>query len=174
MRSDKQMKRSRSILWIAFIVYLFAVFRLTIWKSWGGASYISQCYASFDSWKQEVLWNLNFMPFRFIFDVHGYTPVTWCKNVIGNILLFVPAGPFLLYLFPKVRAWSFKKYALIMAAAIAGIESFQLFFMCGHCDIDDLVLNLFGACLGFQVTKQVLKMKGISNEQVPVDRPDPF
>jgi len=158
MESEKQIKRSRFTLWIAFIMYLFAACRLIIWKSWGGFSYISQCYASFDNWKQEISWNLNLIPFRFIFDINGYTFITWCKNVIGNMLLFVPVGFFLLRLFPKVRAWSFKKYAFIMAAIIIGIELFQLFFMCGHCDIDDLILNLSGACLGFQAAKQVLKM----------------
>ncbi len=68
-------------------------------------------------------------------------------------------GFFLLCLFPNVREWSLKKYTFVMAAMIIGIELFQLFFMCGHCDIDDFVLNLSGACLGFQVTKQALKMK---------------
>ncbi len=163
MKSVKQMKLLKFILWTAFIIYLFIAFRLIIWKSWGGFSYISQCYVSLDIWKQEILWSLNLMPLRFLFDIHGYTLITWCKNVIGNIVLFVPAGFFLLCLFPNVRVWSFKKYTFIMAAVIIGIELFQLFFMCGHCDIDDLILNLSGACLGFFVTKQVFKMKGILN-----------
>ncbi len=164
MKSEKQMKLLRFILWTAFIIYLFIAFRLIIWKSWGGFSYISQCYVSFDSWKQEILWSLNLMPLRFLFDIHGYTLITWCKNVIGNIVLFVPIGSFLLCLFPNVRLWSFKKYTFIMAAVIIGIELFQLFFMCGHCDIDDLILNLLGACLGFKAMKQAFKMKGILNE----------
>jgi len=164
MKSEKQRKRFQVILWIAFIMYIFAVYRFIIWKSWSGFSYISQCYASFNSWRQEVLWNLNLMPFRFVFDMQGYTLAAWCKNVMGNIILFVPMGFFLLCLFPAVRTWSFRKYTCIMAGIIAGIELFQLFFMCGHCDIDDFLLNLLGACLGFQVTKQALKIKGILNE----------
>ncbi len=163
MKSEKQIKLLRFILWTAFIIYLFIAFRLIIWKSWGGFSYISQCYVSFDSRKQEILRSLNLMPFRFLFDIHGYTLITWCKNVIGNIVLFVPIGSFLLCLFPNVRLWSFKKYTFIMAAVIIGIELFQLFFMCGHCDIDDLILNLSGACLGFKAIKQAFKMRGILN-----------
>jgi len=161
---SKKVKLFKFLLWIAFIMYLFAAFHLIIWKSWGGFSYISQCYASFDNWKQEILWNLNLMPFRFIFDIHGYTLITWCKNVIGNIILFIPMGFFLLCLFHKVRIWSFKKYTFIMSAIIIGIELFQLFLMCGHCDIDDFMLNLLGVCLGYKVTKQALKMKGILNK----------
>lgn len=163
MRSEKQIKLFKFILWIAFILYLFVVCRLIIWKSWGGFSYIAQCYASLDDWKQEISWNLNLVPFRFLFDIQGYTPITWCKNVIGNIILFIPVGFFLLCLFPNVSVWRFKKYTFMMAAIIIGIELFQLFLMCGHCDIDDFMLNLLGACLGFQVTKQALKMKGILN-----------
>ncbi len=157
MSSKKQTSALKRVLWIAFLIYIFAAFRLIVWKSWGGVSYISQCYASFDSWRREVSWNLNLVPFRFIFDIQGYTPVTWFKNVIGNIILFVPAGFFPLCLFPKVRAWDLKKYIFAMASAIAGIELFQLFFMCGHCDIDDFLLNLSGACLGFVVSRQILK-----------------
>ncbi len=70
----------------------------------------------------------------------------------------------MLCLFPEVRVWGFKKYTFIMAAIIIGIEAFQLFFMCGHCDIDDFMLNLLGVCLGFMVTEQALKMKGILNK----------
>jgi len=43
-----------------------------------------------------------------------------------------------------------------MAILIIGIELLQLLLMCGSCDIDDLILNLCGACLGFAVTKQVM------------------
>lgn len=156
MKSKKLLK---IILWTAFIMYIFAVYRLIIWKSWGGFSYISQCYASFDDWKKEILWSLNVIPFRFLFDIQGYTPITWCKNVIGNMVLFIPMGFFLICLFPKVRAWSFKRYLFTITAIIVGIELFQLFLMCGHCDIDDLILNLSGACLGFQVTKQAWSQK---------------
>jgi len=148
-------KTIKVFLWIAFIIYLFIDYRLIIWKSWGGVSYISSVYASFDNWKQEILWNLNLIPFRFIFDAQGYTFITWCKNVIGNVILFVPIGFFLPHLFPKVRVWSFKKYVFAMIAVIIGIELFQLFSMCGNCDIDDLILNLTGACLGFWATRQV-------------------
>ncbi len=140
-------------------MYIFAVYRLIIWKSWGGFSYISQCYAGFDDWKREILWSLNVIPFRFLFDIQGYTAITWCKNVIGNMVLFIPMGFFLLCLFPKVRVWSFKRYLFTMTAIIIGIELFQLFLMCGHCDIEDLILNLSGACLGFQVTKRAWSQK---------------
>ena len=160
MKSKQVLRPLKFILWILFILYIFTAYRLIIWKGWGGLAYISQCYASIDIWKQEVLWNLNLVPLRFVFDVHGYTFITWCKNVIGNIILFIPMGFFLPCLFPKVRVWSMKKYIFAMAALIIGIEVFQLFFMCGHCDIDDLILNLSGACLGFAATRRALKMKG--------------
>ncbi len=161
MKSEKLINPTKIILWFAFIIYILIVYRLIIWKGWGGFSYIFQCYSSFENWKQEILWNLNLKPFRFVFDIHGYTYTTWFKNIIGNIILFLPMGSFLLCLFPKCRVWSFKKYIFTMTAIIIGIELFQLFFMCGHCDIDDFILNLFGACLGFKVTKQMLETKGI-------------
>ena len=159
MKSNRTLKSLKIVLWILFILYIFVVYRLIIWKGWGGFSYIAQCYGSIDIWKQSVLWSLNIVPLRFIFDVSGYTPVTWCKNVIGNFILFIPMGFFTPCLFPKVRVWSIRKYVLAMAALIIGIEIFQLLFMCGQCDIDDVILNLSGACLGRAVTQQAFKMR---------------
>jgi len=154
MESEKRIKWFKIILWILFVIYIGMLYRLIIWKGWGGFSYLAQCYTSFDSWKQEIVWNLNLKPFRFIFAVQGYTPIAWVKNVIGNSILFFPMGFFLLCLFPKVRKWRVKKYVFTMAVVIIGIELFQLFFMCGHCDIDDLMLNLLGACLGFWTARK--------------------
>jgi len=164
MKQEKKINLFKIILWIAFIAYVLIAYHLIIGKSWGGFSYISQCYTSFDVWKQEVAWNLNFIPFRFIFDIQGYTIITWFKNVIGNIVLFIPVGFFLLCLFPNAREWSIKKYIFRIAFLIIGIELFQLFLMCGHCDIDDFILNLLGSYLGFMVTKRTLKMRGSSEE----------
>lgn len=155
----EQKKTSRTLLWIVFIVYFVLLFRLLILKSWGGFSYIAQCYADFDSWKQETLWRINIIPLNFIFAAPEYNFFTFCKNVIGNILLFLPLGFFLLYLSPKVRAWSVSRYFWIMAAVIFGVELAQLLLMCGQFDIHHFLLNLLGACLGYMAAKRIIKGK---------------
>lgn len=155
----QQKKTSSTLLWIVFIVYIVLLFRLLIWKGWGGSSYIAQCYADFDSWKQETLWRINVVPLRFIFAAPEFNIFTFFKNVIGNILLFLPMGFFLLYLSPRVQAWSFSKYIWLMAAVIFGVELTQLLLLCGHFDIHHFLLNLLGACLGYMAAKRLLKKK---------------
>ena len=68
-------------------------------------------------------------------------------NLIGNILLFIPGG----YLFPKLfpRLRPFWRFLLLSFALLLLIESAQLFSLRGRLDVDDLILNLFGLCLGY-------------------------
>jgi glycopeptide antibiotics resistance protein len=71
------------------------------------------------------------------------------QNFIGNILLFIPLGSFLLLLYRK------RLRTVIAMAFIASsfIELTQLFFsLFGYyrfIDIDDVLLNTFGACVGY-------------------------
>ena len=69
------------------------------------------------------------------------------RNLLGNIVLFIPLGYFL----PQVSARLRKFWLTFLAVAfiITTIELAQLFFMVGTCDIDDLILNLAGASLGY-------------------------
>ena len=68
-------------------------------------------------------------------------------NLIGNILLFIPGG----YLFPKLfpRLRPFWRFLLLSFAQLLLIEGAQLFSLRGRLDVDDLILNLFGLCLGY-------------------------
>lgn len=69
------------------------------------------------------------------------------RNLLGNIVLFIPLGYFL----PAVSASLRKFYLTFLSVVIiiTTIELAQLFFMVGTCDIDDLILNLLGASLGY-------------------------
>lgn len=68
-------------------------------------------------------------------------------NLLGNIILFVPLG-----LFPPLlwngmrRLW---KTALLAAGVMAAIELLQMLLLVGTCDVDDLILNVLGAALGY-------------------------
>lgn len=76
-------------------------------------------------------------------------------NITGNIGAFVPVGWFLPY-FRKVCR-KFKRFVLLVVVIITCIELLQWFTMTGSCDIDDLILNVMGACIGFGVYKIVEK-----------------
>ena len=69
------------------------------------------------------------------------------RNLLGNIVLFIPLGYFLPALSSSLR--KFYLTFLAVTIIITTIELTQLFFMVGTCDIDDLILNLLGASLGY-------------------------
>lgn len=138
--------------WVAlgtFLCYLVVVFLFVFYKGWGGVTFLRDNYASFDEWRNSISYGLNLVPLRFLFDVGGYTVRTWLINVCGNIALFIPMGIFLPVLFPKAKAWSWGQFVARAVLLIAAIELAQLLLMCGQGDIDDIILNVSGMCLGF-------------------------
>ena len=66
-------------------------------------------------------------------------------NLMGNICAFMPMALFLPLLFKKQS--KFKNFIITMIIIILGIESLQLITTSGRFDIDDLILNLFGAAI---------------------------
>lgn len=72
-------------------------------------------------------------------------------NLLGNFLLFMPMGIYLPLLFQKIR--SLVDFLLYMIPVLSLVELVQLLTKRGSFDIDDLILNLAGAILGFFVWK---------------------
>ena len=72
-------------------------------------------------------------------------------NLGGNILMFIPLGFFLPLLFPRLRKLG--KTLLATALIITTVEIIQLLTLVGSCDVDDLILNVLGAALGYALYK---------------------
>lgn len=70
-------------------------------------------------------------------------------NLAGNVVMFVPLGLFLPWIYPKLR--SLWRFLLAVIAIIIAVEAIQLFTLLGSCDVDDLILNVVGASVGFIV-----------------------
>ena len=66
-------------------------------------------------------------------------------NLIGNLAAFAPFALFLPLLFPAMKR--FWRFALVTCLAILLVECGQLVLGVGFLDVDDLILNLSGACL---------------------------
>ena len=111
------------------------------------------------SYDQQLLHNTNFDPFHTIGNYISVLTEPKKKHLLtesivnlgGNIFLFIPAG----WLFPKV--WPFLRKFFVFLAFCAGVillvEIIQLITLLGCFDVDDLILNLFGMCLGFALFK---------------------
>ena len=68
-------------------------------------------------------------------------------NIGGNIAMFVPLGFFLRVLFPKCR--SFPGCMGTVALIMSTVELCQLFTLRGFCEVDDVMLNVLGAAIGW-------------------------
>ena len=82
-----------------------------------------------------------------------YPNVLWTVvyNIGGNIVMFVPLGFFLRALFPGCR--SFLRCMGTVAVIMSVVELCQLFTLRGFCEVDDVMLNLLGAAIGWLMAK---------------------
>ena len=109
-----------------------------------------------EEWGRSMLegdYRYNLMPFREIrryLTYHsqiGPWRVFW--NLGGNVIGFVPYGALL----PAIRRkkMSFWKVALLSFELTLFIEISQLILRVGSCDVDDMILNTLGGCIGYGI-----------------------
>lgn len=70
-------------------------------------------------------------------------------NLFGNIIMFLPLGFFLPLLWQGLRKW-WKTWFLVLFIMTL-IEVTQALTLRGTCDVDDLILNLLGAAMGYAI-----------------------
>ena len=64
------------------------------------------------------------------------------KNLLGNLLPFIPFGFLLPIAYPRIKA-------LVGMFAVLFIEIFQYMTRLGSFDIDDIILNMVGVLSGY-------------------------
>jgi len=85
----------------------------------------------------------NWNNFKYIAEIGGFN---YFSNIFGNVLLFIPL-PVILKMYLKVY-----KFSIVLLVAILlsiTIESLQYILKVGVADIDDVILNSIGACVGY-------------------------
>ena len=92
----------------------------------------------------------NLVPFRTLRIQWHYLHTAWGRrNLLGNFLPFLPLGFLSPSAFPALsRPGRFFPFAL---AFLLFAELFQLVTHLGSFDVDDLLLNLLGAALGYRL-----------------------
>ena len=109
------------------------------------------------SYWQSVRDNYNLIPF---YTIDNYVNVivnypnsslfAHCLiNLVGNVVMFIPAGWLLPRLFKPMR--KFFRFLLTCLLSILAVEVFQLFTLLGSFDVDDIILNLVGMVLGYLI-----------------------
>ncbi len=135
----------RGTFFCFFLLYLAFLLQLTLFDAYFGRNGAAAVPA------------YNFMPLATISDYLGAlfagpagrrAAVT---NLLGNLAAFAPLAFFLPLLFARLR--SFPRFLLAAAAIVALVELAQLGLRVGVCDVDDLLLNVGGACLLFALLR---------------------
>jgi glycopeptide antibiotics resistance protein len=102
----------------------------------------------------------NFVPFTtigtYLLNIHNYNFDTWFYNTFGTMLLFMPIGILISFLFPKLK--SALSISVILMFSLA-IETIQYVTQFGVFDVDDIILNTLGGLLGVLVFSLVKKRK---------------
>lgn len=96
------------------------------------------------TYQDVISYGNNFIPFKELIRYRLGSDLFY-KNIIGNILLFMPYGFFASYYLKLDK----KKIALLLIFIMSiSIESVQL--LIGRCfDIDDILLNIMGGMIGY-------------------------
>ena len=141
----------RKMLWAAFSAYILLMLWLLFIRFRGVAvtDYLAQ-----------LTGRVNLIPFSSMGSMlralwhHPYPAVFWTVvyNIGGNIAMFVPLGFFLSTLFPKCRR--FWRCMGTVATIMSVVELCQLFTLRGFCEVDDVILNLIGAAIGWLAAKK--------------------
>ena len=140
------MNKSKRIK-IVFYIYIAIVIKVIIFKyPW------EDLKAIMDTWEKGVILEgldtANFTLFKTIKMYINYSyKLNSFENLVGNVVVFVPFG----FLLPYIQEKSRKLPVVVLNAFlfVLGIEVFQLFSAFGAFDVDDILLNCFGAVLGW-------------------------
>lgn len=105
------------------------------------------------SFIDEILKHSNFIPFKTIFgylsDIVSNNMSTGpIFNLLGNLIMCFPLG---VYLTVFLKKSNFKNILTFSTLIIFLLEFIQIILKKGHFDIDDLILNVIGACLGYLI-----------------------
>ena len=136
--------KTLKILWWVYIALLF-VFVVVKFK---GSFY--ELSDRVNTYSMQGSINYNLIPFRSMSaQIERITQWWALKNLLGNIIPFIPFG----FLLPV----TYKKFSSAISVFVIGlasillIESFQFFTKLGSFDVDDIILNMTGIVCGYVI-----------------------
>ncbi|WP_100012420.1 VanZ family protein [Lentibacillus sediminis] len=134
---------------VSFIIYLLALVMLLFLGSNRGHIWTDLSLLEY------IRNSSNFVPFKTIstylqaiFDgsMNFGIPL---RNLVGNLVMFLPMGIYLPFFINKINKKS--TFNITMVVVLFLIEAIQLVTRRGIFDIDDFILNMLGALIGFGI-----------------------
>ena len=145
-------KVAKAVLSISFVFYLLALIVLLFL---GNRGYIFADLSLIEYIKSSS--NFHHHPFKTIItyvkaildgSMNMDIPL---KNLFGNFLMFLPMGIYLPCLIKKTKKVSI--FLISMITLLFIIEVIQVITRRGSFDVDDFILNMLGAWIGFRIWK---------------------
>ena len=115
----------KEVLNLVFIIYILCLYYILTYQDSGTGA-------------------INLVPFHEMFR-YTFGSYKFMKNVVGNILLFVPFGFFVSYYLNTKKAITPAVISLIVSFSAEAIQ----YYIGRVFDIDDIILNVFGGFLGY-------------------------
>ena len=146
MTLGKQKRVWKFLFWIYVAILLVVV----VIKFNGSFIELSNRITQVKSSRAEGAWNVNLIPLRSI--GRQLTDITewWAlKNILGNIIAFLPFGFLLPLAYTKCK--SIGRVFVTSVLSVLVIEIFQLISMLGAFDIDDIILNVSSRFIGYVI-----------------------
>lgn len=125
----------KELLGLAFVIYVMCLFYVVTF--------------------QDVSWSTsNFIPFHEMFRYKIGTKLFF-KNVLGNLIMFLPYGFFVSYFLKLQKTKSIFLMSLLTSFTIefTQLKIGRVF------DVDDILLNVIGGVLGFYIFKLLIRIK---------------
>lgn len=163
---NKKTNIVREVILFIFFVYFLFLLLLTIFK--GGCIEFRNQFNSYMYREHGLLGIINIVPIKENINtfMHSETGMrNSLRNIIGNILVFMPLGFFIPLLFDKFN--NFKKVLKVGCLSSLAIELCQLFVGGNVCDIDDVIYNTLGALAGFicyKTFETIIKKVNLKNK----------
>jgi len=91
----------------------------------------------------------------------GSTAQAFClHNAKGNVMLFFPLGILMPLVWKRVRFWSGIQIAIAVSVAIELVQYLSMGWSNRNADVNDVVLNVFGAFLGLAIVFLLRLLRG--------------
>lgn len=138
-----------------FIIYVIAAATLLFLKSSFRRAFVDRNIWQAEPFtKEHFEMYCNLKPFRSIsmymraYRNHNISVRLIVANLLGNLVAGMPCALFLPVIWPH-RQTKWRYFLPTMILSVAVVEGIQFLTMVGQADVDDVILNVAGACLIF-------------------------
>lgn len=151
------------IIQSSFFLYIFMVLTLT-------GYFILFREISVNNWYENMMMRIeredhvNLKLFK-IFKIYEISN----RQVLGNLIMLLPLGIYIPLLYPQLRNFFAVLFTGLFFSLL--IELFQLVTRYRSADVDDVMLNTIGACVGYLVFVMLFRRR-LNSKKVNVDKVD--